>query len=449
MATTIREFNIGLYLEHLEEASFLYEQRLSLFPDPEVSWRDIGDFEERLEAHLDALVVGEDLALEVCVQRAEEGDFGELFAAVCTYCRQERRDLLEKVLDVYDPEDAEKAIAVRDALRQELPAAWEDWFRKLIVSDDANQRILALSVLAYRRLSLDDVPEATWATVAASLSPDAARALGRTENEATLGPLAASWQGLDDPATRADAALALLRNGDANARQALGTDFEAVGWAVLPAALTGGPDAVPAILQQLPTEDPRVCTALGLLGDVAAVEPLIGCLESEELVEAAATALYAITGAALFEEVFVPEEIDEDTLFPEEIEKLKKGESIVPEGFPDPGENIVRLSQNPEEWRQWWGEHGARFKPATRYRLGKPYSPVSLVEALASVHSPHLLRTWTAEELRIRYGADFGLETDQLVVEQQKRIAKAEGWAAQQAGSFEEGGWYYAGRPIA
>ena len=30
MATTIRAFNIGLYEEHLEEISFLYEQRMAL-----------------------------------------------------------------------------------------------------------------------------------------------------------------------------------------------------------------------------------------------------------------------------------------------------------------------------------------------------------------------------------------------------------------------------------
>ena len=37
----------------IEEASFLYEQRLSLFDDPEITWLDIEDFEERFEAHID------------------------------------------------------------------------------------------------------------------------------------------------------------------------------------------------------------------------------------------------------------------------------------------------------------------------------------------------------------------------------------------------------------
>ena len=51
------DFETELYQEHLEEASFLYEQRLTLFDDIEITWLDIEDFEERFEAHIDALVV--------------------------------------------------------------------------------------------------------------------------------------------------------------------------------------------------------------------------------------------------------------------------------------------------------------------------------------------------------------------------------------------------------
>ena len=71
MTQTILDFETELYQEHLEEASFLYEQRLTLFDDPEITWLDIEDFEERFEAHIDALVVGEELALK-------ERDLGDL-----------------------------------------------------------------------------------------------------------------------------------------------------------------------------------------------------------------------------------------------------------------------------------------------------------------------------------------------------------------------------------
>jgi hypothetical protein len=92
MATSTRAFLIEPYGEYFEEASFLYEQRLSLFEDLEVSWEDIGDFEERFEAHIDGLVVGDELALKVCQTQASEGDVGERHAALRVFCRQNRAE---------------------------------------------------------------------------------------------------------------------------------------------------------------------------------------------------------------------------------------------------------------------------------------------------------------------------------------------------------------------
>jgi hypothetical protein len=78
VTTSVRAFRRGLYAEHLEEASFLYEQRRALLVNPELAWTQIGDFEGRIEAHIDAVVVGGDIALDVCRERVAEGDPGEL-----------------------------------------------------------------------------------------------------------------------------------------------------------------------------------------------------------------------------------------------------------------------------------------------------------------------------------------------------------------------------------
>ena len=94
MATSLRQFNIELYEEHLEEAAALYEQRLALVDDPELSWLDLDDYDERLEAHLDALVIGAELALDVCREQVASGDAGSLYAAVSVFCRQGRKDLV-------------------------------------------------------------------------------------------------------------------------------------------------------------------------------------------------------------------------------------------------------------------------------------------------------------------------------------------------------------------
>ncbi len=41
MALNKLEFYKELYTEHLEEAAFLYEQRLELYLDPEMGWLDL------------------------------------------------------------------------------------------------------------------------------------------------------------------------------------------------------------------------------------------------------------------------------------------------------------------------------------------------------------------------------------------------------------------------
>ena len=84
-------------VEFVEEASFLYEQRLTLLGDPEVSWRDLDDFERRLEAHVDGLLVAGEVAVPVCQERAAAGDPGDLYAAIAFACRAERRGLLAEM----------------------------------------------------------------------------------------------------------------------------------------------------------------------------------------------------------------------------------------------------------------------------------------------------------------------------------------------------------------
>src|SRR5262245_23691585 len=132
MATSLRQFNIELYEEHLEEASFLYEQRLAYLHDPELTWLDLDSWEERLEAHIDALVVGAELALEVCKQHCA-GDVGELHAAMRVFCRQDRSDLAYAVLQNIDPAEEPVVQAVIDALKAECPPAWHDDLLRIMV----------------------------------------------------------------------------------------------------------------------------------------------------------------------------------------------------------------------------------------------------------------------------------------------------------------------------
>ena len=449
-----RGFRIGLYLEHLEEASFLYEQRLSLLDDPELAWTDLHDFEERFEAHVDALVLGDELALEVCVQQAEEGDFGELHTAVRVFCRHERMELLSAVVASLDEDDAERVKAVSDALCHDLPADWARHFETTITGDHPLYARLVTRALGYRRIQGAGALMAALGEASESYFADVLWSLGRVRASEAHATLFKTHLQHGGAASRSEATFALLRIGEPAAIQQVAGEVREQPWAALAVGLAGSRAHLPSLLEVAASD--KVSTesilALGLLGDVAAVDPLLYHLGDEVLAGDAAAALYLITGADLWEDMFIPDVVDEEDLPDDEAEtdEPETGEADAGEASETEesrGTTVTRISQQPETWREWWVRNAARFAASARYRLGQPYSPAALVTLLRSPQTPRNLRSLAADEIAIRYGFDIGVETDELVSRQLAALGRAEIWVAREGRRFDPGKYYFAGRP--
>ncbi|MBW2738936.1 MAG: hypothetical protein JRE64_08820 [Deltaproteobacteria bacterium] len=448
MTQTISDFETELYQEHLEEASFLYEQRMTLFDDPEITWVDIEDFEERFEAHIDALVVGEELALKVCKTQAVEGDFGELHAAVSVFCRQNRLDFVQECLETLDPEDTERVQAISDALNHELPSEWKDEFIRILSEGDQRLIPVVAKLIGYRRLSSGkELLQALQQNNAQSAS-NIIWSIGRVREQYARVLLFNKYLKHEDESVCSATAIALLRIGDPQILDHYLSSAHSGNWPFLLLGLGGNRSTVAVLIESATNNKASAdcMIALGLLGDISAVDTLLSDIGDADFAGSAAMALNLITGAGIYEEVFIPEEIDEDELFEEELEKLKRGESLYPPGK-EPGTTITRLSQKPEDWQKWWVENKSHFNPAIRYRNGKPYSPACLLENLQSEKSFHQVRQLAYEELVIRYGIDFPFETDMLVSEQKQAIAKYAEWIKVNGSRFQEGKWYFAGNP--
>ena len=447
MTQTILDFETELYQEHLEEASFLYEQRLTLFDDPEITWLDIADFEERFEAHIDGLVVGEEPALNVCKTQAMEGDFGELHAAVRVFCRQNRLDFVQECLEALDPEDTERVQAISDALNHELPAKWKDEFIRILSEGDQRLIPVVAKLIGYRRLSSGkELLQALQQNSSQAVS-NIIWSIGRVREQYARTLLFNKYLKHEDESVCSATALALLRIGDPQTLDHCLHSVHSGNWPLLPLGL-GGNRSTAAVLIESATNNKASADcliALGLLGNISAVDTLLSGLGNADFARSAAIAFNLITGAGIYEEVFIPEEIDEDELFEEELEKLKRGESLYPPGE-EPGTTITRISQKPEDWQKWWAENKSQFNPGIRYRNGKPYSPACLLENLESEKSPRIVRQMAYEEFVIRYGIDFPFETDMLVSQQKQAIAKYAEWIQTNGSSFREGEWYFAGK---
>ena len=447
MTQTIVDFETELYQEHLEEASFLYEQRLTLFDDPEITWLDIEDFEERFEAHIDALVVGEELALNVCKTQAMEGDFGELHAAVRVFCRQNRLDFVQECLEALDPKDTERVQAISDALNHELPAEWKDEFIRILSEGDQKLIPVVAKLIGYRRFSSGkELLHALQQNNSQAVS-NIIWSIGRVREQYARTPLFNKYLKHEDESICSATALVLLRIGDSQTLDHCLHSVYSGNWLFLPLGLGGNRSTAAVLIESVNNNKASTdcMIALGLLGNISAVDTLLSDLGNADLAESAAMAFNLITGAGIYEEVFIPEEIDEEELFEEELEKLKRGESLYPPGE-EPGTTITRLSQKPEDWQKWWAENKSHFNPDIRYRNGKPYSPACLLENLQSEKSPRLVRQMAYEELVIRYGIDFPFETDMLVSQQKQAIAKYEEWIKANGSHFQDGKWYFAGQ---
>lgn len=435
MLSTFRNFNIGLYEEHLEEASFLHGQRAALLASDELPWRGLAPFEDRLEAHLDALVVGGDLALEVCRRRCTEGDAGEAFAAISVFCRHLRPDLVASALTSADGSQFARLDAIADALKENIPPSWIDFVERALLRGEPKLARILAQVAAYRRLPVSGAL-CCFGAVQGLQSEAVAVALGRLA--CSDGPgLLRDWLRSKDERVRDAAVLALLRTGACDHLESAKETW---------AGLAGPRDAAAQLLAQEPRPSPCRLEAVGLAGDPRQIECLLAYLADPGLADAAAWALDTLTGASLHEARFVEAPVNEDEL--SDRERMAWQENDNPPRRPDGaayGQMQQQLSTDPVAWGQWLAARRSNFADGRRYRSGLPMSPAVLAGNLTDPRSGRRLREFAAEELAIRYGCPVPFETSMPVARQLRALRGIQQWVEADAERFVAGEWYFAG----
>lgn len=450
MATSLRCFKGELYEEHLVELSSLYEQSRAYLFDSEMSWPELDDIESRAEAHIDALFIGGEPAVEISKRICSQGDFGDVYGAMCVFCRQDRSDLAYNVIQNLSLDDEELVCAVVDALRDECPPSWHDDLLRIMLGRCTHCIPVIARVLAYRGVAAQDTLLRVLPFCPETQLAHMAWALGRIGSGSARAPLGVLMQS-DDEVLAAAACRALIRLGDYDAIRHGLLVAQAKPWPILSLGIGGNHTAINVLTDIVKGErgSDDALIALGMLGELKSVNTIFNCLTNPEHAMAAATALQIITGAVLYEEVFVPDEIDLDELFDEERERYEQTGEMPKRGDGQPfGENVMQISVNPETWRAWLTEHKSEFDPKLRYRHGKPCSPSTLVESLAAEHTPNRVRALICDELVVRYQAPVRLEIDMPVREQLQHLAELAQWAQANQSKFKPGVWYFAGQPM-
>jgi len=430
-----RLFLRDVYDEHVEECAFLYEFVVGARGDQEFPWTAAHDFERRREAHVDALLVGADAALARCEHALEDGP-GAVYACTAVIARSsdpsslywrlaslEPRRLGVEASDVDGTNELEAVLAaLRDAL---VEHASDEVLARLAGADAASHEASALALfgvaLAVERRALPGDHRELHRMIGA-----------RVDATAPLGLVGAPGLrdhhlvGLLSPSASLRHACIehLFRAGGAPELERL-RSLAHSGAGNYAALVSGGGTGLAKTLHAAARSalDDDLLLALGLLGTPDCVALIFPALESEHA-EAASIALHAITGAVLVEEVFEAEAIDASELFEDELEAWQDG--IRPtrvDGQPW-GQNRTVLTTDPVRWRAWLDSHAGAFSKGTRYRQGRAMSAETLLFTLRREHTPHVLRRYSAMELRVRHAIGHAFDVTLSVAEQIHRLGQ-------------------------
>jgi uncharacterized protein (TIGR02270 family) len=107
---------VDLLVEHYEELEFLWAQRQSALHSPVLTLRELGDLEERIEAHLEGLLVGERHALQVVENGLAGSDESRALAAAFTLMRLNDPDAQRMVLGSFMEAHGQQLEGIRQAL---------------------------------------------------------------------------------------------------------------------------------------------------------------------------------------------------------------------------------------------------------------------------------------------------------------------------------------------
>jgi uncharacterized protein (TIGR02270 family) len=404
--------------EHLREAEFLFEVREAVLDAPHYSLAELeAGPEQRLLAHVDALVIGgacvaERLLITTIEDEDQVEDYEMIAAASLTVFAQPGPELYERVLVVLDRgEDAQ-----REGVARALQLTDNPWVERRLVQDlesaidVADPRGLAARLAA---LAAHGVAPGAWLQrFLVSSDPSLARAaaaLARFSRDRgtldLLGPLAQAA----DPELRRTTIETALRHmlpgaWESAAYWALTAGESAFRRDALVWVACLGDAAAHARLLAL-VDDPNFRTdalwAVGFGGRVAAVDLCMSLLADEDVGPLAGEVVCAITGLSGSDDPFWRAPLgkdDPDETLPE-LENDDLDADLVP------AREAALPIPEPDAIAAWWQGRRGEFDPSLRYLRGRPLDRDELVAGLW--HAPMRRRHALGFELGVRSGGAF------------------------------------------
>ena len=116
MTTLLSTYIPDILEEHLEELEFLWGQRQNALRDPDYTLKAFWDLEERIEAHLQGVLVPGDSPMPLLEEGLRAEDSLAVFAAAYSLLRKNAERATSLVLDHFPDSNGERLAGLREAL---------------------------------------------------------------------------------------------------------------------------------------------------------------------------------------------------------------------------------------------------------------------------------------------------------------------------------------------
>lgn len=150
--------------EHIEELGFLWEQRKDALGSSECTSSDVAELEERIQAHLQGILVGGEDAVLLLHERLAGDDPEIVFAAVFALLRIDTEDSARLVIEAFLQAEEDRLQAIGEALSHGPIDKVRPHLREASSSAPAPVAAAALRALVFHRdddIDLDRLPEFT------------------------------------------------------------------------------------------------------------------------------------------------------------------------------------------------------------------------------------------------------------------------------------------------
>jgi uncharacterized protein (TIGR02270 family) len=443
----------SIFREHLEEVSFLYERRKAGLVDSDLTAATLRELEERIEAHLDALVVGADRAWPSCREGLESGEAGEVHGVTRVCCRTDRPTELREIAQGLDWKDPPHVEAFAEALRHELPASWVPQVQQWLSAGDRDFEVALIGAVGARRLPVGPAVCELAQSVPAAAATPYLWALGQLQ-EARASRLFHRHVQQPHHESGRTAAIGALRLGVPQAPAYLEKQAARFSWTPIPLALSGGMRVGPLLVRAAQAASVDAVLALGLHGDAGSCDALLALLGEPAVAAAAALSLHLITGAELYEDVRLQsagagDGVAGPVASPASPDSTGQSSAASRQDEDSP-EPVHRRAQSTDLWAAWWASNQQRFRKGVRYRLGQPFLPAAALQSALATGLPLAVRQWAADELLIRFRIDLECVPEAFLGVQAEAAAAVKDQVAQAGGMSRPGMWPVPGegRPV-